>query len=1553
MSNPSAYVSSSYEDLVEYRRKAVDVLRRHRCQEHGMESYAAGPDLVSLCLDDVRSCQLFVLILGWRYGTVLPEYDRSLTELEYEAAREAGLHIAAFVVSEEAHWPLRFTDLRTREGEGGARIDRFRQRLIDDRLRVSYFDDPDGFERELSQAVVHFLAAYSAPPPPPGQREPAPVLASDLGAREHLEGVVRSMADFRRLHVPLSAVTWARPQEPEPWLEVLDHESFQRAAPRRAAAPAQAFTLGDVREALALHRQFLLVGGPGAGKSTTLQHLLLEQAHLRLEDPGAPFPLLVNIGGWSPEERSFGDMVADEIRDQTGLPLSPDRLLLLIDGYVEPSGDEEDATLASIGTWLERRSCAAVLAVREQSVAIDLPVVRLNPLDDGRVASLATARLGPDRGRSLLDWLGQGGSGGSSGAGSAEVDHLVRNPFNLSLMCYLAVRGSAPATRGELVRRFVQAAHDRELRAQWIPELEYEEFVRLMGRLAMDSVRMRKPPVMDEAWAQRRLPGTVAASALLRFARDCRALRVSTAQEGFEFEHRLMLEYFAAEYLSRYPGALENVLSPPRYADAERVAERMDDVLRTLCQLDGAAPRFEVIANSDPCLAASCLAGMDPAEPGLEPLRERVVRGLVAVLESADDSARAAATTALVSMGAGCVEPLRQAMRTAPHWVRRYAILVFSQIPAPGAVEALVEALGDSYRWVRHDAERALMGLERDGVALLRRYVAARIPVWKTGAEREAAERLLPACAALDAALADEIRAAAGLPLAPAPVEEAPEPLEVAEPEPSRVEALQPEHDIVAWGRRILDAWRRDPGNPEFTAEGQRWLRFASSFVPLWSQVWAALWYSGAQAEQMDRLGRRWLAEEPEASGWGTVWQALWERRPHDPGLRKAGREWLAAHQRAPTWPTVWRNLWDAAPGDAELARVGREWLGVAPGSEDWGVVWSALWKWDPSDAELPGIGRFWLTQAAPTHESWPFIWTDLLKRHPTDPELVSHGRRWLAAVPVSHPAWGDVWVDLWHSHPRDAELETYGRHWLLTASPSHSAWHWIWQELWTERTRDAELTAHARRWLDTAAPTHPGWWRIWLGMWTATPGDPELVEHARRWLPQVPPGQLGWGFIWSRLFAGPDPSPDLLPLGRHWLQRAAPATPGWYAVWRALWDAGDARPALEASGRAWLAGPGAGDAGFGYVLAALWYEHPRDAELDRMAREWLRTTRSNGWYHVWNALWNEQFGDGGLVTIAIGWLGMNEQDERTWLNVWKALLPVAGTNETFIAAGLHLLRSRTATPSTWRYVAGTLDALGRLPDDVRSLGEHAGEQGMQVAKKISAAMAFNDSWARRWVDAWEGGLGRPALADSGLRWLAGPTRSLRPWPFLWRSLYEGSDPVPAGMVDWGREWLGTAPGTVHGWALVWEVIVKRYPEDEPLRAAGWLWMDRSAFGRTSWTRVFEALWELESGRRGELARIGSDWLERNVPGRKHAGRMWCLAWSETPGDPELERWGQALLAIPNSSDGWPEVPLQLHAVPALRDQVRPLLERWLAEHPSHALAGEVGRELSNEPAMA
>jgi len=66
---PKIYISSTYEDLKDYRKAVYDTLRKMQHNVIAMEDYVATDQRpVDKCLLDVSSCEVYIGIFAWRYN---------------------------------------------------------------------------------------------------------------------------------------------------------------------------------------------------------------------------------------------------------------------------------------------------------------------------------------------------------------------------------------------------------------------------------------------------------------------------------------------------------------------------------------------------------------------------------------------------------------------------------------------------------------------------------------------------------------------------------------------------------------------------------------------------------------------------------------------------------------------------------------------------------------------------------------------------------------------------------------------------------------------------------------------------------------------------------------------------------------------------------------------------------------------------------------------------------------------------------------------------------------------------------------------------------------------------------------------------------------------------------------------------------------------------------------------------------------------------------------------------------------------------------------------
>lgn len=98
------FISSTYTDLIEERKKVRDTILNMLHFPVGMEVFgAADEEQWEIIKDTIDSSDYYVLIIAHRYGTIIsegPDAGISYTEKEYRYAKEKGIPILAFLMDD-------------------------------------------------------------------------------------------------------------------------------------------------------------------------------------------------------------------------------------------------------------------------------------------------------------------------------------------------------------------------------------------------------------------------------------------------------------------------------------------------------------------------------------------------------------------------------------------------------------------------------------------------------------------------------------------------------------------------------------------------------------------------------------------------------------------------------------------------------------------------------------------------------------------------------------------------------------------------------------------------------------------------------------------------------------------------------------------------------------------------------------------------------------------------------------------------------------------------------------------------------------------------------------------------------------------------------------------------------------------------------------------------------------------------------------------------------------------------------------------------------------
>lgn len=174
------FVSSTKEDLLPYREAVESVLTSMEHIPLGMEYFVSSPDSpIDVCLSTVRRSQLYIVIVGMRYGNIEEGSKKSFTELEYDEAVNNKIPVLAFIIDEENCSILpKYVDV----GENAEKLKQFKAKLSSSYL-VSKFSSVDNLKQLVERSVQQTIEKIAA-----DKAEKDATESKEIGLADYIEG---------------------------------------------------------------------------------------------------------------------------------------------------------------------------------------------------------------------------------------------------------------------------------------------------------------------------------------------------------------------------------------------------------------------------------------------------------------------------------------------------------------------------------------------------------------------------------------------------------------------------------------------------------------------------------------------------------------------------------------------------------------------------------------------------------------------------------------------------------------------------------------------------------------------------------------------------------------------------------------------------------------------------------------------------------------------------------------------------------------------------------------------------------------------------------------------------------------------------------------------------------------------------------------------------------------------------------------------------------------------------------------------------------------------
>jgi len=153
------FISSTYRDLIKERQAAVEALLELGHIPAGMELFQAGSESqLEIIKQWIEESDVYMLILGGRYGTLEPISELSYTHLEYLYALELGKPVFSMYIDDSALEQRKAFDDMLIEKENLDKYIDFKK-LVMSRICVSFEDHKD-VKFRIAQTMKEFEKKY-------------------------------------------------------------------------------------------------------------------------------------------------------------------------------------------------------------------------------------------------------------------------------------------------------------------------------------------------------------------------------------------------------------------------------------------------------------------------------------------------------------------------------------------------------------------------------------------------------------------------------------------------------------------------------------------------------------------------------------------------------------------------------------------------------------------------------------------------------------------------------------------------------------------------------------------------------------------------------------------------------------------------------------------------------------------------------------------------------------------------------------------------------------------------------------------------------------------------------------------------------------------------------------------------------------------------------------------------------------------------------------------------------------------------------------------------
>ena len=467
--------------------------------------------------------------------------------------------------------------------------------------------------------------------------------------------------------------------------------------------------LPGIADGLKNHRCFVLVGNPGAGKSTALRRLARDAACKRMNNPKTePLPVFLYLPQWKDNTEPI-DFIKEHwpFSSDPGMLLSSGDIILFLDGLNE-MGSAGLNKARKLNDWIQSpKGPGRIIITCRESDYTDtlklsgLPVIKIHELTNEKIQLFSQNYLG-EKSSPFLQLILKHTEKATDD--KRTLSGLANNPYMLSALIYLydnTPNNDIPHNMGKLFQKLTRALWKREQLRNTQGWMEFEKAEALFADLAFSMIRDKQAIDVPVEYVKKFIESTD-----LLYAAE-RANFIIVSKNNIRFYHQLIQEYFAAVKLDKT--GISNVLEKQEYTlrYQYRLNRKWDEVVIALAGITVSPEKLiETVMRLDPYFISVIIKSQDHVAASTY---KAAFEALLNLLPDPDWKIRVAGAEALGELGDKAAVPALIKLLKDEYYkedgggyewktiypVRMMAAKALGKIADASAVPALIDAMND------------------------------------------------------------------------------------------------------------------------------------------------------------------------------------------------------------------------------------------------------------------------------------------------------------------------------------------------------------------------------------------------------------------------------------------------------------------------------------------------------------------------------------------------------------------------------------------------------------------------------------------------------------------------------------------------------------------------------------------------------------------------------------------------------------------------------------------------------------------------------------------